>query len=365
MFKRIWGRARAALCCALCAAVLCACAQQIAGSASSQQDSPADPLTGLSAQYTGQRAVGISVLSTAQSEKQWGISTASVVLEALTSSSGGTGMCLVYPSVEAVPQAGPVAEGQDLFWRVLSAQQVLPVQNGGGIYNRNYLSFYNIKAVDALEVGLNAFSGSGEWNSTPLWSTSGSALSGVLASLNTSGALSAAGKTVVREVAEDGTETLSVLPLLPFEQDAKLPQPTAEDAASVLLRFGSESTEAFAYNAEAAAYGMLRPDGTPQLDLDNGQQAMFDNILVLYSASSLRDDGETLDYDLTVGGGVWLHGGAMYNITWQQGSGSTFVFYDSDGERLAITPGRSYIAIVASLTGEELTVTNSAGGKVG
>ena len=76
---------------------------------------------------------------------------------------------------------------------------------------------------------------------------------------------------------------------------------------------------------------MLRADGTAQLDANTGAQAQFDNLLVLYSASSLRDDGTTLDYDLSLGGGVWLNGSQLWHITWTQGTDSTFAFYDADG----------------------------------
>lgn len=47
---------------------------------------------------------------------------------------------------------------------------------------------------------------------------------------------------------------------------------------------------------------MLHADGTPQLDAGSGRQAAFDNLLVLFSGSTLRDDGHTYDYDLTMGG---------------------------------------------------------------
>ena len=114
-------------------------------------------------------------------------------------------------------------------------------------------------------------------------------------------------------------------------------------------------------NDALAAYGMLHADGTPQLDANTGTQAVFDNLLILYSGSSLRDDGRTLDYDLSFGGGVWLNGGRLWHITWTQGTGSTFAFYDADGRPLSIRTGRSYIALVSSVTGQELTVLDSAG----
>ena len=135
----------------------------------------------------------------------------------------------------------------------------------------------------------------------------------------------------------------------------------AEDAEDVQVHFGTQSTTAFAYSAESGTYGMLHADGTAQLDANTGTQAQFDNLLILFSSSTLRDDGRTLDYDLTLGGGVWLNGGRLWHITWTQGTDSTFLFYDSDGRQLSLCTGRSYLALVSSVTGEELAVQSSAG----
>ena len=44
-----------------------------------------------------------------------------------------------------------------------------------------------------------------------------------------------------------------------------------------------------------------------------------------------------------------------------QGTDTTFQFYDADGELLTLNAGRSYLALVSSVTGQELAVTNSAG----
>lgn len=349
------GRFFAAVCAALLAALaLAACAQQ---SAAEAEDIQLDPFTGQQAQYTGQRAVGIVIENAPDSTEQCGLSSAEVVLEALTSDGAETSLCLVYPSVDAVPQVGPVAAGQDLYWRLLSAQQVLPVQRGGGVYNANYLEYYNLTAVDALEVGLNAFSSPSGWVGSALWYTSGSALSGVLQGLNISASLSESDQTVLKQTDENGAETLSTPALLPFGTQEQLPEPDDENAVNVRLCFDSSNATGFVYNAETGAYAMLHADGTPQLDANNGQQAEFDNLIILYSTPSLRDDGKTLDYDLTVGGGAWLHGGKLYSITWQQGADTTFALYDAEGKPLELTPGRSYLALVASMTGEELSVT--------
>lgn len=75
----------------------------------------------------------------------------------------------------------------------------------------------------------------------------------------------------------------------------------------------------------------------------------------------MRDDGRTLDYDLSMGGGVWLNGGHLWQITWTQGTQSTLALYDSNGKPLNLPAGRSYIALLSSLTGQELLVQSSTG----
>lgn len=128
---------RTALCLALCAALLTGCVPA-ADTASSA--APTDPLTGQEALWPGQRPVAVTIENETSSTIQWGLSSASLVLEALTEPQSATSLCLVYPAVDAVPQVGPVAAGQDLYWRLLVGQQVLPVQRGGGAFDQNYLA---------------------------------------------------------------------------------------------------------------------------------------------------------------------------------------------------------------------------------
>ena len=152
---------------ALCAALLAGCAVLPADSAP-EAALPADPLTGLEARCPGQRPVAVTIANGTASTTQWGISAASVVLEARTADYGDTSLCLVYPSVDAMPQVGPVTEGEDLYWRLLVGQQPIPVQRGGGQFDQNFLDYYSIRAVDALEAGRTAFDCGSEWSNAPL-----------------------------------------------------------------------------------------------------------------------------------------------------------------------------------------------------
>ena len=178
--KRKWSlRLGAAV---LCAVLLGSCGSTAAAPAEST--APADPLTGQQLLYPEQRAAAVVIENTTDSTSQWGIGSASVVLEAMTESGSSTELCLVYPALSAMPVVGPVTRGQDLYWRLLSGQQVLPIQCGSSAYAKRYLEYYNLRAVDAQEVGRNAFVSTGySWDNTPLWRTSGKAVASVLDSL--------------------------------------------------------------------------------------------------------------------------------------------------------------------------------------
>ena len=262
-----------------------------------------------------------------------------------------------------------MAAGQDIYWRLLVGQQPIPVQRGGGQFDQNFLDYYSIRAVDALEAGRTAFDCGSEWSNAPLWYTSGEAISNVLDELSISSVLTESRVTSAISAASDSASSgadavLSLPALLPQEADGKLPDATAPDAVNVRVCFDDDNATGFSYDADSGLYRMLHADGTPQLDANNGQQAGFDNLLVLFSASELRDDGKTYDYDLSMGGGVWLNGGHLWTITWTQGRDNTLLLYDADGRTMNIEAGTSYIALVTSLTGQELTVTNSSGEEI-
>lgn len=335
----------------LCAVLLCGCAPQQETPA--EETLPADPLTGQELQYPGQRTTAVVIQNDPENTQQWGLGSAAVVIETQTQEGAPTDLCLVYSAVEAMPTVGPVTAGQDIFWRILAGQQVLPVQWGSNAYADRYLDYFNIRAVDALTTGTNAFACDETWNTVPLWRTSGKQVSSVLESLSIS--------AEVQKISSATEETETLLPGLLPQAPSGQPEPDEADAAAVWIDFPAESATGFAYDAAKGTYGMSRADGTAQRDANTGKQAQFDNVIVLYSASSLRDDGKTLDYDLTMGGGVWLNGGRLWHITWSQGTDSTFAFYDSDGKQLDLCTGHSYLALLSNITGEEVSVFNSDG----
>ena len=97
--KRIWTRAAAAA--ALCAVLLSGCS--FSSEILSDHSAPADPLTGQALQYPGERAAAVVIDNAPASTMQWGIGSASVVLEAQTEADAPTSLCLAYPAVSAMP----------------------------------------------------------------------------------------------------------------------------------------------------------------------------------------------------------------------------------------------------------------------
>ena len=124
-------RIRTALCLILAAALLAGCAF-LPSDSEPETPAPTDPLTGLALEWQGQRPVAVAIENSTASTTQWGLSSASVVLEALTEVGTSTELCLVYPALAATPKVGPVAAGQDIYWRLLVGQQPIPGQRGGG-----------------------------------------------------------------------------------------------------------------------------------------------------------------------------------------------------------------------------------------
>ena len=248
-------RIRTALCLILAAALLAGCAF-LPSDSEPETPAPTDPLTGLVLEWQGQRPVAVAIENSTASTTQWGLSSASVVLEALTEVGTSTELCLVYPALAATPKVGPVAAGQDIYWRLLVGQQPIPVQRGGGQFDQNFLDYYSIRAVDALEAGRTAFDCGSEWSNAPLWYTSGEAISNVLDELSISSVLTESRVTSAASAAADSASSgadavLSIPALLPQEADGKLPDATAPDAVNVRVCFDDNNATGFAYDPDS------------------------------------------------------------------------------------------------------------------
>lgn len=62
-----------------------------------------------------------------------------------------------------------------------------------------------------------------------------------------------------------------------------------------------------------------------------------------------------------MGGGVWLNGGHLWQVTWTQGTQSTLALYDSNGKPLNLPGGAQLHRPALQPYGQELLVQSSSG----
>lgn len=299
------------------------------------------PLTGEAPTGVDTRPVAVMVDNSVYAQTQWGLADAQLVMEALTEGKH-TNLCLWFGSVDAVPKTGPVAEGKDLFWQFAIAQNAIPVQKGMNTYARNLLDYYRWQPVDALYVGVNSF----DYDSTlPYgtadayrWYTKGGLLHTAL------GIYGLAGEGVSQ-------------PVFRFGKAAG----ANTGAAQVELLYSEQRSTLLRYDAATGLWGMLRSDGTPQLDANTGTQAAFTNVVLLRCAASVKDDRFTREYDLTGGTGWYLTGDSWQPILWRKGGVSKgLTLYDAGGSELTVNTGRSYIGVYG-VAGQRVTVSAADG----
>ncbi len=132
---------------------------------------------------------------------------------------------------------------------------------------------------------------------------------------------------------------------------------------NLTVTFSPSDSEQLNYNTGTGLYEKLNSDGSPMTDADNGQQAAFTNVFVLYASSGIKDDGYTRQYDMTAGTGLYLHGGAWERINWtkERTPPARSALTAADGTPLTVAPGKSFIAIWGGYYGQSLSLTAADG----
>ncbi len=300
------------------------------------------PLTGLEVKNAVQRPVAVAVNNAnATNGRQWGIGSASVVMEALTEGKS-TNWMLWFDGLDNVPKVGPVAPGKDLFWQFALPMNSILVQKGMNTYAENLLNCYGWQPLDAMMLGVNSFDYDGSDPAMPNeydWYTHGEGLQYGVTHYN-------------MPLAGD----------VPSWQCFATPI-DGQPAASVTVQFSDVQSTTLRY--ENGAWYLYRTDGTPQLDANDDTPVQFTNVVVLSSQSSVKDDKFTRDYDLTQGEGLYLVNGTWQEITWKKGDvGDSLNLYTKDDSQLILAAGKTYIAVYGGFAGQSLQVTDADGATV-
>ena len=262
-----------------------------------------NPLTGLDdADYTGKRPVAVMLRTLDGAQPQWGIASADVLIEGVTE--GNTaGLMALFADVDRISKVGPVGPGRDLFLQAALPLNAMPVSIDKNIYAANLLNALAYQDLDGYHVGKTAFAfdqgrQDAGYREENCWYTTGELIRNGAASYGT---------------ALEGSNT----PLFRFGTREEV-APENRSGMSLTVTFSKSDSEQLNYNTGTGLYEKLNADGSPMADADNGQQAAFTNVFVLYASSGIKDDGYTRQYDMTGGTGLYLHGGAWEQISWSK-----------------------------------------------
>ena len=262
-----------------------------------------NPLTGLDdADYTGKRPVAVMLRTLDGAQPQWGIASADVLIEGVTE--GNTaGLMALFADVDRISKVGPVGPGRDLFLQAALPLNAMPVSIDKNVYAANLLNTLAYQDLDGYHVGKTAFAfdqgrQDAGYREENCWYTTGELIRNGAASYG---------------AALEGSNT----PLFRFGTREEV-APENRSGMSLTVTFSKSDSEQLNYNTGTGLYEKLNADGSPMTDADNGQQAAFTNVFVLYASSGIKDDGYTRQYDMTGGTGLYLHGGAWEQISWSK-----------------------------------------------
>ena len=306
-----------------------------------------NPLTGLDdADYTGKRPVAVMLRTLDGAQPQWGIASADVLIEGVTE--GNTaGLMALFADVDRISKVGPVGPGRDLFLQAALPLNAMPVSIDKNVYAANLLNTLAYQDLDGYHVGKTAFAfdqgrQDAGYREENCWYTTGELIRSGAASYGT---------------ALEGSNT----PLFRFGTREEV-APENRSGMSLTVTFSKSDSEQLNYNTGTGLYEKLNADGSPMTDADNGQQAAFTNVFVLYASSGIKDDGYTRQYDMTGGTGLYLHGGAWEQISWsKEDATGPFSLTAADGTPLTVAPGKSFIVIWGGYYGQALRLTAADG----
>ncbi|MEG2597775.1 MAG: DUF3048 C-terminal domain-containing protein, partial [Oscillospiraceae bacterium] len=156
--------------------------------------------------------------------------------------------------------------------------------------------------------------------------------------INTEGFQSVLGKA---KIATDG-ETSA-----PFSFLEKDTAPSVLDAGKVYVPFSGTANSQFDYNPSSGLYEKQR-NGEKHIDGDTGEVLTFKNVLILYTdITSYNGETYRRDVKLSSGDGYYVSNGGKTAIHWEKGaSKNQFTFSLSEGGKLSVNKGKTYICIV-------------------
>ena len=133
--------------------------------------------------------------------------------------------------------------------------------------------------------------------------------------------------------------------------------PSGKSATTVLLPYSQSNETELYYNAESGTYCYSKC-GNRKIDTLNGKNITFKNVFLLFADATTyeRADGVSTVLDTaSSGGGYYITGGKCVEFTWKVTDGN-MTFTGTDGNRLTVFRGNSYISFFKSSMKKSVTI---------
>lgn len=126
--------------------------------------------------------------------------------------------------------------------------------------------------------------------------------------------------------------------------------PTGDECTFVSVGFNNASYYSdFTYNEETGTY-FKDHSGSPHIDSATGLQLEFTNVIIMETSITPHEDSTGGHQNVQIvnenAKGYLVTNGAMEEITWTKADEySEIVYYNLDGEEIAINTGKTYVAV--------------------
>ena len=124
----------------------------------------------------------------------------------------------------------------------------------------------------------------------------------------------------------------------------------ANTAATVLISYSDSASTELIYSATSNKY-QLKKNSCEITDLLTDKRPAYDNVFILHADATTYEtrDATEMILDTSRGGvGYYASGGYVKEIAWEKAEDGSLIFLGSDGQRLLINPGTSYVSFVKS-----------------
>ncbi len=125
---------------------------------------------------------------------------------------------------------------------------------------------------------------------------------------------------------------------------------SGSSAKSVIIPFSQKSETELYYSAQDGLYSFNK-NGTQKNDMLNDKRVSFKNVFVLFADTVTYEASNGTELFMNTvgeGSGYYITDGVLRNISWKSDASGELTFFDSNGERLVINRGNSYIGFTKS-----------------